>query len=207
MMVQLVARPRWLALALGVLACSPSDQPPDAPEPESPYVADPACPGEGCMYGQWLACDSLPLLSEPDPRARPLGWLERDQWFEVERAIVIVREPATYVAHRSVQDDSVGWDSWLPLAAGDTLFVLDYIGEGFHNVLWRDSIQESFQFWLGQRPDTIHPSLSRLRSGSNELWASTRLPDAQLSWVHVVVPSVFTRSQFGMMPETCPTPR
>ena len=172
-----------------------------------PYVVDPACPGEGCLYGQWLSCDSVRLLEGPDPDASTLSWLERDQWFEVEGGRVIVRQPATYVARRAVPDDSVGWESWIPMSAGDTLYVLDYLGEGFHNVSWQGSIQNSFQFWVGQRPDTVHSALALLQPGINEFWGSTRLPSGELGWLQVVPQSVFTASRYSMMPEACPARR
>lgn len=193
-----------LVLAVGCEAPEPTHAPPSV---ALPYVVDPACPGEGCEYGRWLACDSVRLLAAPESGGVTVAWLERDQWFEVESGLVAVRQPATYVAHRPIRDDSVGWESWLPMSPSDTLYVLDYLGEGFHNVWWRDSIQVSFQFWLGQRPDTVHPALELIQPGITEFWAATLTSDGELGWFHVTPPSVFPASRYSMMPESCPPRR
>jgi len=46
------------ALQIGV---APDAEAPTIADLVFPHVVQPACPGEGCMYDEWLACDAVPV--------------------------------------------------------------------------------------------------------------------------------------------------
>lgn len=196
--VTLVAPPALTASQVGSVALAP-------PGVSLPYVADPACPGEGCVYGEWMACDSVPLFASVDGADRPVAWLDRNERFTVEHGLAVIHEPAVYVAERPVRDDSIGWESWLPMDEGDTLYVFDYLGEGFSNVWWRGAMREVFQFWRGSPPDSIHPALRRLQASRSEFWVRTNSPgDGTSRWVRVTHPQVLRAGRYDVLPEACP---
>lgn len=60
---------------------------------EPPYQVEPACPGEGCTFGTWLACDPVPLFGTPGDVSVTTGTLPADATFEVATGLVIVEVP------------------------------------------------------------------------------------------------------------------
>ena len=111
-----------------------------------PYVVEPACPGEGCAYGTWRACDSVPVLELPDVGATTVAHLRENESFEVQVGRVVVEVPEAVVLTRPTRQFGFS-DEGVLFSEGDTVYVLDYLGEGYFNVWSADSILETEVFW------------------------------------------------------------
>ena len=113
-----------------------------------PYVVEPACPGEGCTYDEWLTCGTVPVYASlGDPRD-PVVTLEANERFEVLTGAVVVDRPGIVAVTRPSRPVPFlsGEDIFQP---GDTLYVLDYLGEGFYNTWFQGEFYETEQFWPG----------------------------------------------------------
>ncbi len=151
-----------------------------------PYVVSPACPGEGCAYGEWLACDSIPIYQSAGLPIHPLEWLVRDQTFVVDSGKVIVRRPGAVLISQRTPQHSLGYAKTV-FEAGDTLFVLNYLGEGFFDAIYRGNIVETEVFWPWQywfpSEDYIYGG-EVLQEAETEFWVFVRADD-QTGWLWV----------------------
>lgn len=156
-----------LVLLLTVVsACSGRDVPPpaDSPAPMSPpadstapapqpaggsastgpavrsYVALKACPFECCRYGVWRLRTPAALRSTHTRTSAAIATLDSGTRIVADSGIVIVSPVGLAVitgTPRRMLDTTR-----LPVRTGDTLELLDYLGEGVQRVRWRDTIFE-----------------------------------------------------------------
>jgi hypothetical protein len=159
--------------------------------PEGLLRREGACPFECCGYRTWSEPVDLALLSEPRT-GQPLDTIPTGERFEAETGIVfvtglmLVLPTDTFGAYGDPRPDTPlpgePWrPAWLP---GDTLVVLDYVGEGVFNV-WHDGeVAQVSQFW--ESPDVdLGPGPSRGTSfGKYEIewWVRARRVDGTVGW-------------------------
>jgi hypothetical protein len=112
------------------------------------YAAHGACPFECCRYGEWtLRSASMPIYRWWSA-ADSIGVLRKGEKFRADSGIVMV-EP---VGIAVVTSDSLRLEPY-PQAAligahrGDTLRLLNYLGEGYRNVRLRDSVFSMMEQW------------------------------------------------------------
>ncbi len=168
-----------------------------------PYRIEPACPGEGCTYGEWLACDTVILRAAAGDTAaigRPLLPGER---FTVVTGVVLVEVPDVVVVTQPTRQAPYSINA-VTFQPGDTLFVLDYVGEGFFRAWYRDSILEVDVFWPWDRfypaPDFQYGG-TVVQPGSRSFWVRTdRTPEA---WVPVDAAKVAAPSALDPDPPVC----
>jgi hypothetical protein len=111
-----------------------------------PYVKRPACPGEGCAYGTWLACDTVSVYSHEADTTDRAFYLAREEPFEVLAGAIHMTRPEVVIVSRPTYQ--IGFQqSGVLFQPGDTLYVLSYIAEGFFDASYRDSIIETEIFW------------------------------------------------------------
>jgi hypothetical protein len=126
------------------------------------------------VYGQWVARSAIPVASA-ERGTDTLFTLRPGDTVTAVTGNVHVTSLQRVVVTREVPDLQ-SWPVGPPLAAGDTLFVLDYIGEGYYNV-WRDgAVYEIQAFWVGESewtPDGDAPAYS-VGSPSTEWWVHVR---------------------------------
>jgi hypothetical protein len=125
-----------------------------------------ACPFECCGYRTWSEPVDLALLSDPQ-KGQPVDTIPAGERFEAESGIVFVNSLmlaiptdtlGPYGDPRPEAAVPVEWHpTWVP---GDTLVVLDYVGEGVFYV-WHDSeVAQVSQFWDSREVD-LGPGPSR----------------------------------------------
>lgn len=152
-----------------------------------PYVVQPACPGEGCMFDEWLACAAVPVYASLGDAAALITTLEANEQFSVLTGAVVVESPGVVAITRPSRPVPFldGEDIFQP---GDTLYVLDYLGEGFYNTWFEGSFFETEQFWPG--PDYF-PSSDYEYGGSvvqevgSSFWVQIRSGNRDEGWVDV----------------------
>ena len=95
------------------LACGPtSDVPSDGGPPDPaeiaqaegpslalPYIVEDVCPGEGCVFGTWLACGSVPGYADLGDRSAEVFRLSRDESFSALTGRMWVADQRTTCIH------------------------------------------------------------------------------------------------------------
>ena len=163
--------PRLALLALLVVAaCTAGDEPapppadttaaaPEAPaapdtlvlraddvrvdRPRAPLRIEGACPFECCTYGTWTTTAETALYAAPgDTTAAPAFTVAAGTGLAVERGHVLLTrlEP---VALRADATLYLGYDETRTAPAGDSVLVLDYVGEGTYRVWYADTLYQA----------------------------------------------------------------
>ncbi len=172
-----------------------------------PYVKRPACPGEGCTYGTWLACDTVQVYGAEGDTTAVAYLLAASDSFEVHAGAVYVRAPGAVVVSRPVYQ--IGFDSsGVLFQPGDTLFVLDYLGEGFFDAWYRDTVLETEVFWPWEHwfpsPDYVYGGRV-VQEGETEFWIeiTSRPGKGKHGWVVVDWARLAMPNSFDPVPLEC----
>lgn len=116
--------------------------------PDSVLVRGGACPFECCVYGEWRAETAIPLAVEPRTGADSVGSIAVGETFPADTGFVRITGPAIIAVTDTVR---VRDTTLLP---GDTVVVLDYVGEGYWNLLHRGRVLEEVEgFWGAEHDD------------------------------------------------------
>jgi hypothetical protein len=162
---------------------------------EFPRVLRNFCEGEACSFNYSLvACTTLPLQSADSSGAPEIGRIAAGDTVLVETGNVHVRAPGLAVVRRphvvsfeaAYYATGISSEDSLQLAAGDSLFLLEYHGEGYWAVghkgrwmivqeFWAGPVKAGSDGWDNQRaaisvqaPDVVQ--WLRLRSPRNTGW-------------------------------------
>ncbi len=176
---------------------------------ELPHRVEPACPGEGCAYGTWLACDSVPLYRSPWDPSEVAGYLVPDRPFEVGTGMVVVDVPEVVLVTRPTPRISFEEDG-VTFQPGDTLYVLDYLGEGFFNAWYIDAILETEVFWPWAdffAASDFEYGGEVIQNGSASFWVQTTDSEGSEGWVWVDSASVTAPSLLEPGFLECPSER
>jgi hypothetical protein len=92
-----------------------------------------ACPFECCVYGAWVADTVIPVHAAPRADGMPIFNIPKGDTMKAELGVVYVTSIALVVVDDSVQNGPDGAPGLVP---GDTLVLLDPIGEGYWTA-WR----------------------------------------------------------------------
>ena len=150
--------------------------------PEGTLVRSGACPFECCLYGDWIAESGISLRASPEQEAATVGELEPATVFAADSgfvgvtgiALVAVSEPVSPMPDRE-------------LTPGDTLLLLDYVGEGFYNA-WLDGEEvQVADFWSSA---TDRPRGEVIGNHQTEWWVHATAPDGTSGWFRADVPGV-----------------
>ncbi|NNG17546.1 MAG: hypothetical protein HKM89_13805 [Gemmatimonadales bacterium] len=171
-----------------------------------PYVKRPACPGEGCAYGTWLACDTVSVYAREADTTERAFYLAREEPFQVLAGAVHVTRPEVVVVTRPTHQ--IGFqESGVLFQQGDTLFVLDYIAEGFFDAWYRDSIIETEIFWPWEH---WYPAKDYeyggdvVQQGVASFWIQVRNGSGQEGWVPADRASLASANSLDPDPPRCP---
>jgi len=146
------------------------DRWPKAPRPEAPFIRHRGCPFECCRYGQWTLVGSAVVRRRPSAKA-PVSFrlvngapiLADTGFVRIDPiGLVILRAP-----HRDEMND-------IPYVAGDSLFVLDYVGENVHNAWLRG---RAIQTVVDELPGRV------VREPRAQWWARIRDRRGRVGWV------------------------
>jgi len=88
------------------------------------------CPGEGCEFTQWLACGTIPILSEERLGAPQLFALRRGELFTALTGNLHVEQAGMIVFPDTLRIPQPEYGAPLTFIPADTLYPLYYEGEG-----------------------------------------------------------------------------
>lgn len=149
--------------------------------PEGALERGGACPFECCVYGEWEAESRIALLSEPRAGAGPAGELAPGTSFQADTGFVRVTQASLVAVTDTVTP--------LPdrqLQPGDTLVLLDYVGEGFHNAWLDGEFVEVADFWSSA---TGQPRGEVIGDHQSEWWVHASTSDGE-GWFRADAPGV-----------------
>lgn len=105
--------------------------------PRAPLRVEGACPFECCTYGAWTTTAETALYAAPgDTTAAPAFTVAAGTELAVEDGHVLLTRIEA-VALREATPLFLGYDETRTAPAGDSVLVLDYVGEGTYRV-WHD---------------------------------------------------------------------
>jgi len=176
-----------LATALTLCAASEAAGQRKPPGPNVPYVDAGACPFEGCTYGEWTSTDTVRVRRERDRRSPVLFELAPgEKVMAVTGAVIVLRAGrVTFTAGARLSSQ----DGVLKISAGETLYLLAYIGEGFtnawfHGRIYRgvDGAASFFDARCADEPGrcsghVVEPPLT-------EWWVQLRTGDGRMGWTN-----------------------
>ena len=166
-----------------------------APRPTAPYVVS-ACPFECCVYGTWRFLTSADVRSEPLPAAPVVAMIRAGQSVRATRGQVRMDTLGIVLVRRDFRDEHFRND----YRAGDTLLVLDYVGEGYSRVWVRGERRMlDLSFVLSEHGPPVgrdSAAMVELRAPARQWWAQVTLPvpvakdsgarpAARTGWVHM----------------------
>ena len=162
-----LVRPRPLAAQGGnrerAAPAAPAAAPLVPPGPGVAYDAD--CRAEGvCAAGVWIATDTLTAYREFGSRAVVAFRVRRSQRLQGLRGRYVVQTPGLVVYDTARP----------PFSAGDTAYVLGYVGEGYSTLWYRGRLLEDAPDGRGVR--TLH-------SAEATWWLEVRDAAGRRGWV------------------------
>jgi hypothetical protein len=133
-----------------------------------------ACPFECCTYRQWTAREPIPVVAEERGVGAPIFTIPAGTAFRADSGNVHLTGIALVAVADSVRDA----DYWA-FGPGDTLIVLDYIGEGHYNV-WHDGeVQDVAGFWGAERMPLVASLIGNYEA---QWWVHVTMPDGRTGW-------------------------
>ena len=148
--------------------------------PSAPLRVEGACPFECCTYGDWTTTDETTFYEEPDPASAQWS-VPAGTRVEAMSGFVVLTEIGVALAGDSVRLYAEDGGERLA-AAGDTLFLLDNVGEGFRRVWHRGSVLQTDAV-SGFVPEGTGPAAEILTEPRQEWWARARAPDGRMGWL------------------------
>ena len=155
------------------------------PEPELPIYYPDLCPGEGCEFGKWLACDTVRVLKDQRVGSPTSFIAHRNDTLSVPTGNVKITQAGKVVFNRVVKVDEEGTHA--VFTPGDTLYPLIHTGEGFGSWYFRGKEGGGF-FFFGTIDNTAeigipsHEGFDVVRQAKHEWSVKARNKKGQEGW-------------------------
>ena len=147
----------------------------DSERPPPVYISKGVCPFECCSYGKWSVIEDTVLLASPDSRDK-VGTARSGESVEGVTGDVHLTPIPVAVLHPVPLPGAGG----ATFEAGEIVFLLDYIGEGYRNV-WHRGVVHQISTYSEVRDRCVFPSA--------DCWGEYLVPEEQRSehvwWVKV----------------------
>ncbi len=172
-----------------------------------PYVVERACEGDrdGCAYGEWLACGSIPVYASRDNTAEIVTTLEASDRFEVLTGNIVIESPGIVAVTRPSRP--IPWEPGEDIfQPSDTLYVFHYRGEGFYTVWFKGEFLATEQFWpRSTTPSDPEFGGTLVQEVESVFWVQIRPANQAEGWVVVDYPLLaFPNSHdFMDVPRVC----
>jgi hypothetical protein len=155
--------------------------------PRMPFIRKETCEGEGCtITGTWAACSTVVARADKRLDAASVFTIHPRERFTALTADLHVLEPGIVAFRRpfttTIPIDEAGLVD-ITFSPADTLFVLNYLGEG--GVVWRyrGSTMRGEVFWGSYRPAAARDTFGLVRPGKTVWWVRARNAAGQEGWI------------------------
>lgn len=140
------------------------------------YVDSGACPFECCKYGKWIANETIRILKTPEMPGVQIGELSDGESFSAITGEVHVK-PAMFVFDKPFDK----------FAAGDTITLLTYFGEGEFKSIESDGTKSIVVLDFSPYNSPKYGRISKLGRLLNnyriEWWAKIVLDNGENGWI------------------------
>jgi len=156
--------------------------------PAMPYIVKNACEGEGCARtGTWAACSTVVVRSDKRSDA-PLAFIIAPQEkFTAVTADVHVVVPGLIVFRDTISNpgdeggEPVDSIRFIP---ADTLYILNYLGEGYLVWWYRGQAVTGYQFWNDEHASGPYSKdVVAIRSAHSVWWVRVRNAAGKEGWI------------------------
>jgi hypothetical protein len=138
--------------------------------PPIPFVDKGACPFECCTYRQWTVDKATTVRTAMRDGSSIAFRLKRGERVRGITGVVVTSQPGEV---RVLKPTKIGRFTARP---GDTLYLLTYIGEGFHKIWYKGKITEE---------ETFDQAIFRsIREPKAVWWVKVRNARGQIGWSH-----------------------
>jgi hypothetical protein len=155
--------------------------------PRMPVIRQGTCQGEGCaISGTWAACSTLVARADKRLDAASVFTIHPRERFTAVTTDLHVLEPGIVVFRRpftiTIPIDEAGLVD-ITFMPADTLFVLNYIGEG--EVVWRyrGSTMVGDMFWDPRESPAASDSFGLARPAKTVWWVRVRNATGHEGWI------------------------
>ena len=136
--------------------------------PPMPFVDNGACPFECCTYREWSVDKATAVRSAMRDGASIAFRLKKGERVRGVTGVVITSQPGEV---RVLKRTKIGRVTANP---GDTLYLLTYIGEGFHKVWFKGKITEEETF--------DETKFKAVRQPKSVWWVKVKNSRGQIGW-------------------------
>lgn len=179
--------PVAIAVLGAVLACTPVQETESRAwadrAADSGHVAVGACPTECCAYGWWTARADLPAYAFERAHGAPTRTIRAGTLLFARRGNVYVDQVGIVEVTRSGMLDGHEPAPAYRVEPGDTIRVLEPLGDGVIRVVHRGTTLAGFAFWLLPRPEAELPEGRVLREPRIAWWSEVILPSGRAVWL------------------------
>jgi hypothetical protein len=154
-----------IAILAGIFATATLGQ---NSRPPIPFVDKGACPFECCTYRDWTVDKPTAVRSTMSDRSRIAFRLRKGEKVRGVTGIVVTSQPGEM---RVLKRTKIGRFIAKP---GDRLYLLTYIGEGFHRVWFKGKISEEETY--------DETKFRQIRAPRSVWWVKVRNARGQIGW-------------------------
>jgi hypothetical protein len=165
------------------------------PPPPMPWIANSVCPGEACVLGPWAACATVVAQTEARSNAPVAFTMNRGERFEAlsgdvhvkTTGMVVFTDTFTYSAVWEIEGPN---EKHLFFTPADTIYLLDYRGEGYLTWWLHGHAETGMIFWNSRMSGGFKSKVVRLvREPEQEWWVNVENARGQRGWI---IPSYAT---------------
>ncbi len=159
--------------------------------PVPPVVRKNVCPFECCVYREWTAIGEIPVYAAEGDTTIVAFTMSDGELFTAIEGNVHLDRLGLVAVHHTVTDtiyDTYHYES------GDTLVVLDYVGEGFFTAWLSGRMLEVEAFWMFEDPDehgtdddpgTDGPAWTVVAEPNPHWWVRVQTADDRNGWIYM----------------------
>ena len=142
--------------------------------PTAPLRIEGACPFECCTYGTWTTTKQTRVFRHADDTTNVAFTVPSGTKLDAGTGHILLSQIGTAVARDSVRLYQ-SHESYRLAAPGDTLLLLDYVGEGTYHVWHADSVYQT---------GLMAPSaLEQIQEPLSSWWARVTTPGGREGWL------------------------
>lgn len=154
-----------------------------ARRPAAPLRIEGACPFECCTYGTWTTTAQTSVYALPDDTtAAPAFTVPAETTLDVATGHVLLTRLGRAVARDSVTL-YLNYDDTRTISPGDTLLLLDYVGEGASRAWYDGGVYQTDVSASFAVPGADGPALETLVEPERQWWARARTPEGRAGWL------------------------